>query len=420
MRKSIIWLALAVVLLVITAITVLIISNKTGAVWKEVYCGDGHTIALKTDGLLWAWGNNNLGQLGVEDNTEYRSLLKFTTTTIIGEKDSRTENVPYINSPLQVGYDTDWSAVASGCEHTIALKADGTLWCWGAYWYGYDGTETITKTIPTRIGADTDWLALSAGGYHNIALKTNGTLWGWGEIYFGDGGAGCVSTCMTRTNPTRIGTDTDWKSIACGWNYAFAIKTDGTLWAWGANYDGQLGDGTTISKTLPTRIGADTNWAKVSTGGHHTIALKTDGTLWAWGQNYHGQLGNGQSGDWTPITAPTRIGADTDWTEILAGGTHNVALKANGTLWGWGDNSFNKSIPTIIGAHENWVDNSLSKTTPTKIGADINWAKVSAGGGHTIALKTDGTLWAWGWNYYGQLGLGDTAGRNIPTQVIQR
>ena len=403
MKQKIKWLVLAAVLLVIISITAVIIRNKHGAGWKEVCCGVEHNVALKTDGTLWAWGNNEYGQLGTEGNTGYKALLKFAPLNIIEGATKAIRYIPCIDSPLQVGYDTDWSAIAVGAEHTIALKTDGTLWAWGALWQGFDSAEPVepvTKTLPTRIGADTDWSAIAANGYHNVAMKSDGTLWTWGEISLLGG------IIIANRIPTRIGADTDWKSVACGWSYAVAIKTDGTLWAWGENNYGQLGDGTVITKTNPTRIGTDTDWSAIAVGSEHSIALKTDGSLWAWGENYHGQLGNGKSGEWTGITIPTRIGADTNWDKISAGGFHTIVLKTDGTLWAWGSNG--------------WGELGNGKTTsqsiPTRIGADTNWAKISAGG-HTLALKTDGTLWAWGMNNYGQLGDGTMINRYSPTQV---
>ena len=319
--------------------------------WKQVVCGDSHTMAIKTDDTLWAWGNNNFGQLGLKDNIEYKALVKFIPVTIFSiEKDIRTENDPYISSPLQVGYDTDWQNVDCGFEHTIAIKTNGILWAWGRNSEGQLGLgsgDTPYLDSPAQVGTNTNWSAIAGGMYHTLAVKTDGTLWAWGYNYFGQLGLGDT---ITRTSPTRVNTDTNWKQVACGSIYTLALKTDGTLWAWGLNEHGRVGLGDTISRTSPTQVNADRNWNQISCDGSHTLALKTDGTLWGW-------------------------------------------------------------------AYEMNVENAPDHHLPTQIGTDTNWKQVACGGSHILAFRTDGTLWAWGRNGDGALGLGDTTDRNTPTQV---
>ncbi|MFH1232141.1 MAG: hypothetical protein V1709_11675 [Planctomycetota bacterium] len=347
--------------------------------WAQMVAGNSHTIAIKTNGTLWAWGKNNYGQLG----------------------DGSTTN---INTPTQIGTDTNWSVIAAGFCYTIALKTDGTLWAWG--WNGYgqlgDGTTTNVTTGPKQIGTGTSWSAIAAADRHTIALKADGTLWAWGYNASGQLGDG---TTTQKTTPTQIGTDTNWSVIAAGGFHTIALKADGTLWAWGDNYYGQLGDGTTTNVTTgPKQIGTGTSWSAIADGSSHNIAIKTNGTLWAWGYNASGQLGDGTT---TQKTTPTQIGTDTNWSVIAAGGFHTIAIKTNGILWAWGDNASGQ-----LGD-----GTTTQKTTPTQIGTDTNWSILTGGNGHSIAIKTDGTLWAWGLNDYGQLGLGDTTNRNIPTQV---
>ena len=175
---------------------------------------------------------------------------------------------------------------------------------------------------------------VTAGQTSSIAIKVDGTLWAWGNNSYGQLGDG---TTEVKNKPNQIDTATGWASVSSGAFHTIAIKTDGTLWAWGGNTDGQLGDGTNVSKNTPTKIGTATNWASVSAGTYHTLAIKTDGTLWAWGSNEFGHLGDGTS---RAKNAPIQIGRDTNWVSVSAGSYHTLAIKSDGTLWAWGRNEF--------------------------------------------------------------------------------
>ncbi|MFN8357694.1 MAG: BspA family leucine-rich repeat surface protein [Spirosomataceae bacterium] len=244
------------------------------------------------------------------------------------------------------------------------------------------------------------WKAIAAGGTHNVGIKADGTLWAWGYNYFGQLGDG---TTTTRISPTKIGTDTDWKAVVCGSGHTLALKTDGTLYAWGYNARGQLGDGSTTNKNSPTKIGTDT-YTAIACGGTHSLALRTDGTLWAWGNNSYGQLGDGTIDN---KNSPTKIGTDTDWKAIAGGEYHSLAIKTGGNLWAWGKNAYGQ-----LGD-----GTTIDKNSPTKIGTDTDWKAVACGQSYSLTLKTDGTLWAWGDNSYGQLGNGTLNDKTTPTKI---
>ena len=304
--------------------------------------------------------------------------------------------------------------VSAGSSHTVAIKTDGSLWAWGnngsgrlgngtiSYSYYEDGVEICVdndKKKPTRIGSDSDWASVSAGGSHTVAIKTDGTLWAWGWNglgQLGDGTGGDKSG--NKTTPVQIGTG--YTSVSAGSYHTVAIKTDGSLWAWGNNGSGQLGDSTWESKNIPVQIGQD-KWISVSTGYSYTVAIKTDSTLWAWGANKFGQLGDGTDGGgfWGNNSGdkntPVQIG--TGWASVSADHESTLAIKTNGTLWAWGSNSSGQ-----LGDGTGGLGHDINKNTPVQIG--MGWASVSAGGSHTVAIKTDGTLWAWGSNRSGQLG----------------
>jgi alpha-tubulin suppressor-like RCC1 family protein len=364
----------------------------SGADWVVISAGWAHSAALKSDGTLWTWGYNVYGQLG--DSTITDRL-----------------------SPVQVGNDTDWVSVSAGFGSTMAVKSNGTLWGWGWNPYGNlgDGNQNNWYSIPTQIGSDTDWVSVSAAIHHTIALKSDGTLWAWGR---NDGGQLADGTRVGKLTPEQSGTDSDWVLIASGNSHVAAIKADGTFWTWGGNTNGQLGDGTAPYSLLLVQTGdstgdgiPDAGWTSISAGAQHSGAIKSDGTLWTWGTNYYSQLGTGYE-LWANYS-PAQVGSDTDWSFISAGPLHTMAIKSNGTLWGWG----------LGGDGELGDGTQASYTSPAPTGDtngggwNTDWASVSAGFGYTVALKTGGTMWAWGYNNFGQLGDGTTTQRNSPVQV---
>ena len=344
--------------------------------WQSISEGNGHTVAIKKDGTLWAWGSSRLG-----DGT-----------------------VIFKNIPTQIGTASNWQSIAAGREHTIALKLDGTLWSWGNNSMGQLGNGTfIDNYTPTQFGSATNWKSIAAGGHSSFAIKADGTLWAWGNNEFpgmlGDG------TWINKNTPIQIGTDTNWQSVDSGYSHTVAIKKDGTLWAWGDNYNGQCGDGTTISISTPKQIGIESNWKSVIGGGGHTVAIKTNGTLWSWGGNSVGQLGDGTIID---KAIPTQIGLGTNWQSIAVGVNYNVAIKIDKTLWTWGQNTEGQLGDNTI----------VNKKSPIQVGIDTNWGEsLAAGNGATFGIKSDGTLWAWGSNYTQQLGDGTTFNKYTPTLI---
>jgi alpha-tubulin suppressor-like RCC1 family protein len=336
------------------------------------------------EGGLWVWGNDYFGQLG--DNT-------------VTDK----------SSPVQtIAAGTNWKQVSCGSSVTAAIKTDGTLWGWGGNNYGGLGDNTTTnKSSPVQtISGGTNWKQASGGRYHTAAIKTDGTLWTWGYNYYGGLGD---NTNVSKSSPVQtISAGTNWKSVACGVYHTAAIKTDGTLWTWGYNWAGQLGDTTTANKSSPVQtISGGTNWKQVSCG-YHTAAIKTDGTLWIWGYNWCGQLGDNTT---TDKSSPVQtITGGTNWKQVSCGQYHTAAIKTDGTLWTWGWNSNGQLGDNIAYIH---------KSSPVQtITGGTNWKQVSCGSSVTAAIKTDGTLWGWGFNASGQLGDNTTTDKSSPVQTI--
>jgi uncharacterized repeat protein (TIGR03803 family) len=349
--------------------------------WQQVRAGADHVLALRTGGTLWAWGRNLNGQLG----------QGYNQTAIAG------------NVPVQVGSSDGWQIIAPGQAANVAMKADGTLWSWGdnsSGQLGYRGH--LLKPVAAQFGPVAD---ASAGEGHAMILKPDGTLWSFGHNADGQVGQGVIDSAQ-RPMPRQPLPGTQWLSIAAGGYHQAAVRADGTLWTWGWNADGQLGDGTTTTRSLPVQVGTVANWLKVTAGLYHTIALRGDGTLWAWGYNSEGQMGNGTA-SFTDQLLPVQIGTAADWADVVSGAYHILARKQNGTLWAWGYN-----LNGQLGD-----GSTTNRTTPVQIGTNTTWAKISAGGYHTVATRADGTLWAWGRNAEGQLGDGSTSTRTAPVQI---
>ena len=417
--------------------------------WASIATGQAHTLAVKTDGTLWSWGSNGDGRLG----------QNIATTT------NRS-------SPVQVGALTTWSKISASPDHSIAIKTDGTLWSWGnndvgqlllgdtinrsspvqvgtlttwlnlpdhlnahsvvtrtpatvtwgeLYAVGTNGdgllgqSDIINRSSPVQVGALTTWSSLFSGTGNSAAIKTDGTLWTWGSS--GDGVGGRSDT-ISRSSPVQVGALTTWSKVVGNQANGFAalaIKTDGTLWAWGANggyVGGVLGDGTTVSKSSPIQVGALTAWSKISVGGfNHVLAIKTDGTMWSWGGGSLTNAGLGQN-DLISRSSPVQVGALTTWLNIAAGYYTSAAIKTDGTLWSWGRNNTGSSAGAL------GLDDTINRSSPVQVGALTTWSKISKSNYHTMAIKTDGTLWGWGKNStYGALGDGTTISRSSPVQI---
>jgi alpha-tubulin suppressor-like RCC1 family protein len=465
----------------------------TSTDWDDVKCcAYLHMVARKTGGTLWAWGLNDNGQLG--------------DGTVVNR-----------SSPVQIGALTTWTKIAAGLAHSAAVRSDGTLWSWGANSAGQLGhNNTTNRSSPVQVGILTTWANVFCGPFSTFAIKTDGTLWSWGsniissENIFGGGMLG-VGDTINRSSPVQVGTDTDWTNAVIGSSYMStrAVKSNGVLWTWGDNqYNCTLQteftnlsfnqvpttnwscsrhvacgrdlrqDGGTLAlkrdntlwyfglfnptsaetgvgrlRSSPTQVGTGSNWSSnfdlsangtylyaidrnnklwnlgtqnntqtlANTGSWSRIAIGSDnnssppqswmllisttGQLWAIGYNGNGQLGNNST---TNLSSFTRIGTTTTWKEITTGQDQStLAIRTDGTLWSWGANS----------AGQLGLGNVANRSSPVQVGIDTNWSRVSCHAGTTHAIKTTGTLWAWGYNGSGEFGNSSTINRSSPVQV---
>ncbi|KUG09036.1 hypothetical protein ASU33_19625 [Solirubrum puertoriconensis] len=295
--------------------------------WQSVAVGEHHALAVRRDGTLWAWGSNARGQVCLGGTAR-------------------------VSSPVQIKSASTWRQVAGGYSHSLAIRTDGTLWGWG-----YNravqtrdvkaanqarsaaGSKTASLPAPMPLGPPgASWRSVAAGERYTLALRSDGTLWAWGQIEDRSVETWAdpqQAASIPWRGPIQIGTSTSWQSIAVGYDYALALQQDGTLWAWGNNEHGQLGRGDQSYAPNPVQISPGVRWQCLAAGRSHTLAVRRDGTLWAWGHNDEGQLGDGTT---STRLSPVQIGTDSAWRSVAAGRFHSVAVKRDGTVWTWGNN----------------------------------------------------------------------------------
>jgi alpha-tubulin suppressor-like RCC1 family protein len=325
------------------------------------YPPGGQGLGIDSIGILYSWGLGNWGSSGQGPNT------------------SSKYGFPQLNSVPEYVYFSLWSNVTTALDVSMGVTTAGRLFGWGRNDY-----------------------------------KTTGCL-----------GLNIINTDYINrgiSSTTQVGTLTTWSTVRTSGTTSFAIKTDGTLWSMGNNYRGQLGLNSNSGnyqdgRSSPTQVGTDTNWSKVVGDQRSTIGLRTNGTLWAWGDDQYGTLG--QNVIYINRSSPTQIGTDTNWSDVDIGNGSVIARRTNGTLWGWGNNSLG-----TLG-----LNDKVHRSSPVQLGSATDWAKASISlgdmsngdttvrGGSVVARKTTGTAWAWGTNAYGELGLGNTISRSSPIQI---
>lgn len=394
-----------------------------------------HSLALKADGTAWSWGYNFNGQLGDGTFTDRRmpvqiaglaNILRITARSnrsmamrndgrIYGMGDNTygafgSGEVGHRWTPALVPGLENLKAVSAGQFSSLALEEDGTLWAFGQNIYGQLGLNSVTNTnIPAVTLILTNVEAISAGAYHAAAVKTDGTAWAWGFNTSGQIGDG---TTTQRNQPVPVldatGPLTGIIAVAAGASHTAGLKNDGTVWTWGGNNEGQLGDGTTTKRTKAVQVltsgGPLTGIVGIAAGSYHTVAVKNDGTVWAWGRNSTGQLGNGTT---LPQSFAIQVPLAGSAIAVTAGDGHTLALMSDNTLRAWGGNAFGQ-----LG------DNSTTqRLSPVALGLISGVASVSAHQNHTMAVKLDGTVWGWGSNAFGEIGNASFNGARTPQPI---
>jgi len=319
--------------------------------WADVATSDNASFGVTTEGELYAWGENGNGQLG--------------DGTVIAK-----------SSPVQIGSDTDWATVAgsSSQDAGFSIKTDGTLWAWGSnITFGRLGDGTvINKSSPVQIGALTNWAQIDCGANHTMAVKTDGTMWAWGQGYFGQTGLNIGFINTYRSSPVQVGSLTTWSKVVCTSSSTLAVKTDGTMWSFGGNGNGVLGQNDRTRRSSPTQVGALTNWSDVAACYVELLAVKTDGTLWAVG----GSNGSGELAlnDRTPRSSPVQVGALTTWEKVFGGLSHAFGITTSGELYSWGTGGATGHNDTI------------NRSSPVQVGSSTGWLKAIGGDTHSVSI----------------------------------
>jgi alpha-tubulin suppressor-like RCC1 family protein len=352
-------------------------------VTAAVAAGKQHTLILKADGSVWASGENTYGALG--DGTTTNRL-----------------------SPVQVsGLGSGVVAVAAGNYHSIALKADGTVVSWGRNLNGSLGDGTTTqRNSPVTVSGLTNVVDVAAGGNVSLVLKSDGTVWGFGLNSSGQLGDGTTTT--QRTTPVQAAGLTGVFAIATSGNHSLVIKGDGSVWSFGWNLYGQLGDNSGTNRSSAVAVSNLGGVSIVSAGTDFSLAVRSDGSstgrVWAWGQDGSvGKLGDGG----TAQLQRTPVGGLPGVAAVAAGDSHSLALLTDGSLQGWG-----------AGADGRIGDGSTTdRPSPVPVTGVPALVAVAAGASHSVALAADGSVWVWGDGAFGQLGLGSTADQLVPMRI---
>ena len=325
--------------------------------WCQLSAGCAHSLGVRANGSLWAWGNGGNGQLG--DNA---AAIRSSPVSVVG------------------GF-TDWCQVSASSSHSLGVRQNGTAWAWGfAGLFGKLGDNTtVAKSSPVLVvGGFTDWCQLSAADNHSLGVRQNGSAWAWG--------AGCSgllgnnNSALNFSSPVSVvGGFTDWCQVSAGSAHSLGVRLNGTAWGWGSDSNGQLAScGVNRSSPISIPLGF-TDWCQVSAGGYHSLGLRCNGILYAWGSNGQGRLGTNSST--SQCSFPTSVvGGFTDWCQASAGFSHSLGLRQNGSAWAWGCNATGQ-----LG------DNTtVSRSSPVSVvGGFTDWCQVSAGGFHSLAIRNE-------------------------------
>lgn len=338
---------------------------------RAVSAGDGHSLFLDGRGEVWAWGDNTYGQLG--DGTDVNSV-----------------------SPVQVVGLTEIVAIDAGFDHSLALKADGTVWAWGNNLFGQlgDGT-TLDRNAPVQVQGLSDIVDISSHLWHNVALTGDGTVWVWGAIWTN----GVLPEKLSF--PTA---DSEIVDVDAGYPNILGLTANGRVY-----YDGRQ------LVQMNNKLYVIHSWGGTKLDGIVTVAagfglslgLRDDGTVWAWGSNEYGELGDGTHQSRNALNA-VRVRDVDDVMSISVGGNYGLALQYDGMVWAWGRN---ETGTLGDGTTQN-------RSLPVQLEGLIDVEAIGAGEDHSLAVKADGTVWAWGSNHNGQLGDGSYVDSTTPIKVL--
>jgi alpha-tubulin suppressor-like RCC1 family protein len=367
---------------------------------RQFYVNNGTTLTASFVGK----GVLNPGQIPMTSGVGLRVTPAMTTRYVL----SVSDGVGNVARSYLTVYPAN--GIAAGQRHNLSLMPNGTVWAWGDNGWGQLGSGSpfpafrigYLISTPTQVPALSPVMALGSNGdHHSVVLKTDGTVWVWGANFYGQLGNG---TTTARFDPAPVVGLTNVIAVAGGADHTLALRDDGTVWAWGHNQHGQLGDGTTTDRSTPTQVSGLSSVVAVAAGQDHSVVLRADGTVWSWGSNAAGQLGDATTND---RSSPVQVKGLQGIASLTSGGYHSLALKSDGTVWAWGDNEFGQ-----LGD-----GTTTERSAPVLVNGLAAVKGVSGGSFHSLALMSDGTVRAWGNNQFGQMGDGTTTNRFTPVQV---
>ncbi len=373
----------------------------------SLWGGARDSIALKSDGTVWTWGLSSCGSLGTGSCGK------------LGDGTEISRSMPIqVHGPGDIGYLNSITAIMGGEHANYALKSDGTLWAWGGNFVGQLGNGTYTNTtIPVQVSGLISVTALGGRGYHNLAIKSDGTVWAWGwnsrgQLGHDTSGSACpaplTGTCSNV--PVQVIGISKPLTVTGGGFFSMALMPDHTLEAWGDNRRGQLGIGSYADQPAPVHVSSVlSNVTNVSAGWFHAVALTADGKAWAWGDNASGAVGNGITST-TGMSVPVQVPGLSSVLAVSAGDGFTAALLSDGTVWTWGGNDFGQL------GDGTYTD----RASPVKVENLSGVILLVARDYHALVVKSDGTVWAWGSGGNGELGNGVFADSPVPVQVLFR
>ncbi len=386
----------------------------------SIWGGARDTIALKFDGTVWTWGmnncdpNNGSGQLGVGDCGK------------LGDGTLTSRNTPVqVHGPGGAGFLTSITAIMGGEHDNYALKSDGTVWAWGANFVGQLGDGTYVNSVtPVRVSGLTSVTMLGGRGYHNLAVKSDGTIWAWGwnsrgQLGHDTSASPCPKVKGTCSNvPVQVTGIAHPLAVTGGGFFSLALMPDHTAMGWGENNLGELGDGSATDRPAPVPVKNLNAIQQISAGWFHAVALKSDGTVWTWGDNSNGEIGNGTMSS-SGVMIPFQVPGLANMVAVSAGDGYTAALKADGTVWTWGGNEFGQlGYDTSQAPCLNITFKKGCNSVPAQVPGLSGVVRLAARDYHTLAIKGDGSVWAWGSGANGELGNAQTFDQIQPVRAL--
>ena len=347
--------------------------------------------ATSQAGTVWAWGDNTYGELGNGTNTD--------------------SNIPIQVSPPSLPSGVTITNLACGGDFSLALASNGTVWAWGSNSNGELGNGTnADRWAPAQVSLPigVTIINIAAGWTHSLALASDGTVWAWGSNSNGELGNG-TNTPSDIPVQVSLPSGVIITNIAGGASHSLALASNGTVWAWGNNDFGELGNGTNTNSNIPVQVSLPSGLTctNIAGGGLHSLALASNDTVWAWG--YSGNDGGPDGINSSNIPVQVSLPSGVIITNIAGGSLHSLALASNGTVWAWGNNDF--------GELGNGTNTYSSIPVQVSLPSGVIITNIAGGADHSLALASNGTVWAWGWNISGELGNGTNTPSDIPVQV---